>query len=151
MVAVLQQLLLGPTHDYYVTAFVILALPIGSALAALSPAAQATGFGMLVLNTLFLLAPMDLRTPYTRLPLIDEPVYWNTHADAINAALKGADEVIVLGDAGHHVRWYLEPEVLVGKEMELRNRKGTFVLLDPNQELQGETLYRDESVRVIRR
>ena len=24
----------------------------------------------------------------------------------------------VLGDVGHHVRWYLEPRVLVGKDME---------------------------------
>lgn len=23
----------------------------------------------------------------------------------------------VLGDAGHHLRWYLEPRVLVGKDM----------------------------------
>lgn len=150
--AVLQQLLLGPSHDYYVTAFVILALPIGSALFGLTPAAQTTGLGILTLNTLFLLAPMDVRTPYTHLPLLDEPVYWNTHAEAINTALAGTDRVIVMGDAGHHVRWYLEPEVLVGKDMDLE-KHGTFVVLDPKKVdgLQGTTVYHDGAVTIIRR
>ena len=85
--------------------------------------------------------------------MFKEEGYWNTHAEKINEVLKNEDRIIVLGSPGHHIRWYLNPEVLVGKDMDIYNRTGTFLLLDKNETAKftgAETMYEDEKLTIIK-
>lgn len=151
--ACVQQYVLGATHDYYITTFTILALPIGSALSSLPSKLRTTVCLVLTCNAFVLLAPMSLRTPYTNVHPLDREQYWNTHAEAINSALEGTEKVIAMGYIGHHVRWYLEPEVLVGKDMDTHSMIGTFVYLNGQkpEARDGEIVYEDEFLTIVRR
>jgi hypothetical protein len=64
------------------------------------------------------------------------------------------EEVIALGATGHHVRWYLTPEVLVGNDMDLTQRNGMFILLDKAamEKIPGAiVVYEDERLIVAKR
>lgn len=126
-------LVLGPGHPYYAVHLVYWSLPLAIALTAVPSLLQGGILMLLLINTLALLAPRGiLITPWTS-TLYRQETYWNTHADEINAAIGGAKEVIALGDLGHHIRWYINARVLVGKDMDIINRRGTFLLLSPNE------------------
>ena len=146
-------LLLGPSHEYYAADLVFFSIPIGIYLAKW-PSLWRNAVLLLAASTTFLLAsPRNiLITPYTHY-LFKEEGYWNTHAEKINEVLKNEDRIIVLGSPGHHIRWYLNPEVLVGKDMDIYNRTGTFLLLDKNETAKftgAETMYEDEKLTIIK-
>lgn len=107
--------LLGPSHEYYATHLVLLAAPIGIALSKLAPTMR---YGCLIILTCFSVAMFGpVQTPLTY-RLYRERGFWNTYAAEINDILKEEEAVTVLGFPGHHIRWYMEPSVLVGKSME---------------------------------
>jgi len=109
--------ILGPDHAYYVSDLVLFALPIGMMLSKIHPIVRKGTLGALLILTLLILGPTTLyRTQWTY-PLYQEKGYWNTHAETLNAVLKGEETVTVLGFPGHHLRWYLTPRLLVGREM----------------------------------
>jgi len=143
-------LLLGPSHAYYTTHLVLWSVPIAALLGTLPPAARTTVLLTLTLSTLLVLSPVQ--NPWTY-DLYRNNNYWNTHAAEMNAALAGEESIIVLGSAGHHVRWYLEPRVLIGNTFDTNHIQGTYLLLD--QERRGEfpharILYRDEEVTILK-
>jgi hypothetical protein len=85
-------------------------------------------------------------------PSYREIGYWNTHADDVNAVLKGEKQVTVLGYPGHGIRWYLEPETLVGRRM-IPPYPTRFILVLQNQveaRSLGDVMYEDEKVTLVR-
>ncbi|HAI98150.1 TPA: hypothetical protein DCL30_01230 [Candidatus Peribacteria bacterium] len=148
-------LVLGPGHEYYTTHLVYWALPIGLLFARMATPARGLLLALLVANTCAILAPHALfATPWTH-PLYHEEGYWNTHADRINAALADAKSVIALGSVGHHVRWYVTAQVLVGNDMDIApSHKGLFIVFDRNELTkipQATILYEDETLVVARK
>ena len=115
VIGLLIGLLLGPGHSYYATKLVFLSIPLAIALTTLAMNVRMSVMTVLLLCTLFTLGPAHL------VPFPDELFLnkgsWNEEAATLNELLKGEKSVIVFGDAGHQVRWYLEPEVLVGKNL----------------------------------
>ena len=115
IIGLLIGLLLGPGHSYYATKLVFLSIPLAIALTTLAMNVRMSVMTVLLLCTLFTLGPAHL------VPFPDELFLnkgsWNEEAATLNELLKGEKSVIVFGDAGHQVRWYLEPEVLVGKNL----------------------------------
>lgn len=139
-----QGYVLGPENAYYMTDLVLLALPIGIALASSRRMILA---GTACAIAIFIAASLMTISTQRRHD------YWETHAGAINEALADADAVIVLGNAGHHLRWYIEPYVLVGKDMNIEDRSGYFLLLDPSERDRisgGEVVYKDGVVTIVR-
>ncbi|HLD07577.1 MAG TPA: glycosyltransferase family 39 protein [Candidatus Peribacterales bacterium] len=115
--AILTAYLLGPGHTYYTTHLVFFSLPIAMTITEWKPNIRNLCLGLLTACTLLLLGPRAVfLNPWTE-DHYREPGFWNEHAAEINDVLKGEEAVTVLGDAGHHLRWYLEPKVLVGKNM----------------------------------
>ncbi|MFH0770900.1 MAG: glycosyltransferase family 39 protein [Candidatus Peregrinibacteria bacterium] len=147
-------LLLGPGHPYYAVHLVYWSLPLALALSSVPSILQGGILTLLFVNTLALLMPRTVAvTPWTS-PLERQDAYWNTHADAINTAIGGVDEVVVLGSPGHHIRWYIASRVLVGKDMDITNRKGTFLLLSPEERSNlkgGDVVYDDGQTMVVER
>ena len=150
---VLLGLTLGPAHEYYTTYLVYWSIPIALLLNRMKPCWTPVILTLIVINTLLLTGPRSVFLNGRTYKLYQKEGYWNTHADQINDVLKGVDEVIVMGHPGHHIRWYLEPRVLVGKNMDLINRKGTFLNLGKEIQLEavGEVLYDDEKVVITRK
>jgi len=115
VIGLLIGLLLGPGHSYYATKLVFLSIPLAIALTTLAMNVRMSVMTVLLLCTLFTLGPAHL------VPFPDELFLnkgsWNAEAATLNEFLKGEKSVVVFGDAGHQVRWYLEPEVLVGKNL----------------------------------
>ena len=120
-------LLLGPSHSYYTAHLIFWAIPLGVLVSSLSPAKQSLCLGVLALNSLLVTIP-ETQWSYK---LFREEGYWNTNAAHINETLSNADEIVVLENVGHHIRWYLEPEVLVGKEMNLSDSSVPILHLTP--------------------
>jgi hypothetical protein len=147
----LQGFLFGPSHEYYVTALVLFVIPIAM-LIARSQVSSIVVLPLMMMNAILLLGPSFLvRSSWTN-PLYQQEGYWNLHAEEINNVLKDQDHVIVLGDAGHQLRWYMNPETLVGKDMDLSAQTGAFLLLDPSIAVpfaDGKKLYNDEQTRII--
>lgn len=138
LLAVLQPLLLGPGHTYYATELVVFALPIGLLITRLPRIAQMIALILCIGSA----CTVQLRTPTT---------YWNTHAESLNALLAQEERVIAVGPVGHHVRWYLRPEILVGNAMDLTRWNGIIVDLGTDQELPTHTVfYQDERLRLLR-
>ena len=116
--------ILGPDHAYYVSDLVLFALPMGVILSRgishqsvyVRSGARITECALLLL-TLIILGPTALSRTQWTYPLYQEEGYWNTHAETLNAVLKDEETVTVLGFPGHHLRWYLTPRLLVGREM----------------------------------
>ncbi len=150
----LQGFLFGASHEYYVADLLVFAIPCGVMFASVSKSIRLPGVVALCVLAFILLGPRSITlSRYTADPY-KELGYWNTHAEAINNALRDLPDVVVLGDAGHQIRWYLAPTVLVGKDMDLSARRGAFLLLDPSIETpfeDGQEVYDDEQVRVILR
>jgi hypothetical protein len=147
----LQGFLFGPSHEYYVTDLVLFVIPIAM-LIARSQVSSIVVLPLMMMNAILLLGPSFLvRSSWTN-PLYQQEGYWNLHAEEINNVLKDQDHVIVLGDAGHQLRWYMNPETLVGKDMDLSAQTGAFLLLDPSIAVpfaDGKKLYNDEQTRII--
>lgn len=108
-------LLLGPGHSYYATKLAFFSIPIAMALSTLEKKLRVTLVTALLIFTLFTLCPAHL-VPFPH-ELFAKEGSWNKEAPIFNDLLGDEQSVIVFGDAGHQVRWYLEPEVLVGKNM----------------------------------
>jgi hypothetical protein len=147
-------ILLGPDHSYYATDLVCWALPVALLLDSFPVALRAGTMVVLTVNALLILAPRAaFVTPWTY-PLVRTPGYWNAHAEVLNRIVANEEHVIALGPTGHHVRWYLTPEVLVGNEMDLTREYGMFLLLDKAamKRIPGATVvYEDERLIVARR
>jgi 4-amino-4-deoxy-L-arabinose transferase-like glycosyltransferase len=143
--------LLGPSHAYYTTDLVLFALPLGLLLARFPPLPRSAVLTLLLFNALAILGPVRLfQTPWTY-DLYRTPGYWNTHAPAVNTTFQGEKQITVLGEAGHHLRFYLEPELLVGKNMrELPS--GIFLIIRKTAESipPGEILYEDTELLIMR-
>jgi 4-amino-4-deoxy-L-arabinose transferase-like glycosyltransferase len=108
---------LGPNHAYYTTHFVLFSIPIGMKVAELKPKLQLLSMLILLSTTLFTFGPRTIfKTPFLY-PLYQSVGFWNVYAEDINEVLKGEEQVTVLGFAGHHLRWYLTPELLVGRNI----------------------------------
>ena len=114
---ILLGLVLGPAHEYYTTYLVYWSIPIALLINRMKPCWTPIILTLIVINTLLLTGPRSVFLNGRTYKLYQSEGYWNTHADQINDALKGVDEVIVMGHPGHHIRWYLEPRVLVGKNI----------------------------------
>lgn len=125
--------LLGPGHEYYATHLVFFSIPIAIALMEWKSEVRILCLSLLVACTLVLLGPRAIFLNRFTHDLYLEPGFWNLHAAEINEALKGEKAVTVLGEAGHHLRWYLEPEVLVGKNMTPPYPTKFAVLLNPSE------------------
>ncbi len=137
LLALLQPLLLGPSHTYYSTALVVFALPIGLFLTRLPRITQA-GALMLCIGSVIV---VQLRTPTT---------YWNTHADTLNDLLAQEERSVAVGRVGHHVRWYLRPEILVGNSMDLTDWNGMILDMGSKDALpDGTVLYQDTRLRLL--
>jgi 4-amino-4-deoxy-L-arabinose transferase-like glycosyltransferase len=134
-------LVLGPGHEYYATDLVFFVLPIALFLCTLSLARRAAVLSALVVSTLWVLGPR----------ILVEPGYWNTHATRLNEMLGNEEAVTVLGYAGHHLRWYLEPELLVGRDMRAPYPTGKILVLKGNesQDISGTLLYEDERLQLF--
>ncbi len=143
-------LLLGPGNPYYTTELVLFALPIALLLQRCTVTLRyATLSGLLIL-TLLLLGPRAFfQSPLTLGPYAHEG-YWNTHAARINEVLKGEEAVTVLGYPGHHLRWYLEPHLLLGRNM-TPPYPTKFLLVPESKEPlpEGRVVYRDETMVVL--
>jgi len=149
-VSTLIGLVLGPNHEYYATYLIIWALPIGIMLSQVSTRRRRTALAVLFFSAIAVLSPLS---PWTH-RLYKEPGYWNTHAQEMNTILADEEQVIAVGFAGHHIRWYLEPRVLVGNDMDLSQRSGLFVLLNKDRRDRigkAEVLYEDERTVVLRK
>ncbi|MDD5026859.1 MAG: glycosyltransferase family 39 protein [Candidatus Peribacteraceae bacterium] len=148
-------LILGPGHEYYTTHLVYWALPIGLLFARMATPARGLLLTLLVANTCAILAPHSLFVTSWTHPLYREEGYWNTHADRINAALGDVESVIALGPTGHHVRWYVTAQVLVGNEMDITPfRTRLFIVFDRNELTkipQATILYEDETLVIARK
>jgi len=145
LIGIINGLLLGPSHEYYTTHLIYWCIPIAMLIANLKPIWIST---VLIIITAHSFVGLQTHRLYTK------ESYWNTHADKINEALGDANEVIALGYPGHHIRWYLKPEVLVGKNMDLRQRNGTFLLLNKEEWVKvsnGEKVYEDEKIMIVKR
>jgi len=117
LVAVLTGYLLGPGHEYYATHLVFFSIPIATALLRSDASLRIAAMGLCTAYTLLTLGPTSLfLNPWTN-HLYQKTGFWNQNAAAINDLLKEEEAVTVLGDAGHHFRWYLAPRVLVGRDM----------------------------------
>src|SRR3989344_6103606 len=109
--------LLGPGHEYYATHLVFFSIPIAAALLRAGSSLRATAMGLFAAFTLLTLGPTSLfLNPWTH-HLYQKTGFWNQNAARVNEVLKDEETVTVLGDAGHHLRWYLAPRILVGREM----------------------------------
>ena len=153
LTGVLLGLLLGPAHEYYTTYLVYWSIPVALLLNRMKPCWTPIILTLIVVNTLLLTGPRSIFLNGRTYKVYQNEGYWNTHATKINEVLKGVDEVIVLGHPGHHIRWYLEPRTLVGKNMDLTNRKGVFLNLSKELPVEavGEVLYDDEKVVITRK
>lgn len=123
--AVLQGLLLGPDHPYYVAALIVFALPAGSLLATLRRPWRIAVLLALSCSAIALTLPRWQGS----VPLLRQEPVWNMWGGRMNELLAGTDAIVALGDPGHHLRWYLESEVLVGKDMDLHTWTGAMLLL----------------------
>ena len=153
LAGVLLGLLLGPAHEYYTTYLVYWSIPIALLLSRMKPCWTPIILTLIVINTLLIVGPRSIFLNGRTYRVYQSEGYWNTHADRINEVLEGVDEVIVLGHPGHHIRWYLEPLTLVGKNMDLTNRKGVYLNLGKELQVEavGEVLYDDEEVIITRK
>jgi hypothetical protein len=149
-------LLLGPNNEYYMSFYVFLAFPIGAAIARMRPVLK-LGTGLfLVATTLFLIGSIPGYSRDWYQFVYRRPLYWNTHMDAINAALRKADvrTVTVLGGAGHQFRWYFEPEVRAGLKMNPQDMHGTIVITSLAERgifPDATLLYEDEDLKIVQR
>ncbi len=144
----------GANHPYYATYLIVYALALGVALSLLPRSLSLVVVATLAVITVLFVGPRDLVPRSTLYSWYREPGYWNTHADIINEKLDGASVVTVLGDAGHQVRWYLNPRVLVGKTMDPRDIRGMILLLDNSQRNvfpDATTVYKDNRVEILNR
>ncbi len=154
LLAPVMALLLGPDHSYYATDLVCFALPVALLLGYFPAAARIGVMVILSANAFLILAPRDVFISPWTYPLVRTAGYWNSHADALNKLVMNEEQVISLGATGHHVRWYLTPEVLVGNDMDLTGRSGTFLLLDKaamKRIPDATVVYEDERLIVARR
>ena len=110
--------LLGAGHEYYTTHLVLWSIPIAMVFIKLKPALRSISVAILLLFSVMTLGPTGLLQNKWTYELYQERGFWNTYAAEINAHLEGKEAVTAIGDIGHHVRWYVEPRVLVGKNME---------------------------------
>jgi uncharacterized membrane protein len=153
-IGIINGLLLGPAHEYYTTHHIYWCIPIGIMLAKWKPCWSTLALGLIAIHTIMVTGPRDIFLNANTHSLYKEEGYWNQHEAAINDALKETEKVIVLGFPGHHIRWYLDPEVLVGRNMDLRDRSGTYLLLDKEEWVQvsdGDKIYEDEEVMIVKR
>jgi len=150
--AALTGFLLGPAHAYYATHLILLALPITLLLTKLPTLLRSISIIALTITTILFLGPSSLiPDPYH---LHAKEPYWNSNANKINEVLKGEDEIVVLEYPGHHLRWYLEPKLLVGRFMNLEGKTGIFMVLkkdDLPDPPQTSIVYEDEQVKILKR
>ncbi|MCF7845143.1 MAG: glycosyltransferase family 39 protein [Kiritimatiellales bacterium] len=146
-------LLLGPAHQYYTTYLVYWSIPITVLLLRWPLPLKGIALVAVILSTLSIVGPRNIMPNARLYHIFQEEGYWNTNAEKINSILKDEDEVIVLGAAGHHIRWYIEPRVLVGDTMDLSDRDGNYLLLiaEEASKIKGaRVLYTDEMVSVLK-
>lgn len=144
--------ILGAGHEYYTTHLVLFSLPIGAALALWRPALRQICLVALLAMSIVIVGPHNLLKTSWRHHLYQEEGFWNRHAQEINEVLKDQEVVTVLGDAGHHIRWYLEPEVLVGKNLSAPYPTDFAVLLGISEagKVSGTVEYVAGGVAVVR-
>jgi hypothetical protein len=150
---VLIPFLLGPDHPYYTVYFVIpSSLLIARVFARQLPVFQ---YGAMIASLLFaflIFPPHPALQTRLAEPLYRMEGYWNTHASAINDFLRNEKKVTVLGYPGHNIRFYLEPEVLVGRRMNPPYPTPYILILQNPEEARrlGGVAYEDEIVTIVR-
>lgn len=129
-VSILTGYLLGPGHEYYATHLVFFSIPIAISLAKWRTEIMHTCLALFVGFTLLTLGPREIFLNEWTHHLYQRHGFWNVHAEEINEIIKNEATVTVLGEAGHHIRWYLTPKVLVGKNLTAPYSTNYLILLD---------------------
>jgi len=145
-------LVLGPGNGYYTTYLVLFSLPIGIGLMRSKNWVRMTALTILFVTTILSIGPRDYFLNSWTLEPFRTPGYWNSHEEKINYVLRKEAAVTVLGYAGHHLRWYLDPYLYVGKDMSPPYPTRMILILgDSNaaREL-GGVVYKDNQVTIIR-
>lgn len=146
----LLSLILTP-RPYYATYALFFALPIAAFLVKRPLAWRVSILTVLSLYTALRLGPVALVGRTVALEPFNAMPYWNTHTDTINAAVQNHREIVVYGNAGHHIRWYLEPTVFVGTSMPSVPATPVLVLNQSSVPAEVSTrnvLYTDEHVQI---
>lgn len=147
--AILQGFLLGPSHAYYTAHLIPVSILLAALLLRTVPILQWTLLGIFTLTSVSMFAPQSWSFPWTY-ALFTEESYWNANAQALNEILKDTSVLTTLGNTGHHVRWYLRPRILVGKDMDPDSISGTMLILPSaiDQSKQEMLLYEDNYLRI---
>jgi len=144
-------LLLGPGNGYYTTYLVLFSLPIGIGLMRSKNWVRMGALTVLFITTILSLGPRDFTLNTWTLEPFKTPGYWNLNVDKINALLKDESAVTVLGYAGHHLRWYLDPYLYVGRNMTPPYPTKMIIILG-NPELArglGGVVFADDQVTIV--
>ena len=144
--------LLGAGHEYYTTHLVLWSIPIAMMLIKFKPALRSISVAILLLFSVVTLGPTGLLQNKWTYELYQERGFWNTYAAEINAHLEGEEVVTAIGDIGHHVRWYVKPRVLVGKNMERPYPTNYFLVfgVDEAANVSGKIVEVFEHLAVVR-
>jgi hypothetical protein len=143
----------GADHKYYTTYLVVFALLLGPLIAQLMPWIRMSLICVLIGHTLTQVSPIAWGLS-PRIPLYFTP-YWNLHASAINEQLHNHDvtQLVLLPDAGHQLRWYMDVEVLAGITMPNVHKEPHVFLVqlqrNPDRIPEGIILYDDGVTRLI--
>ena len=131
-------LVLGPNHAYYSAHLVFWSVPIAMLLVRLMPIHRMGILLALAISTVLMTQPKS--------------GHWNTHADHINDLVRPHKSVVALGNVGHHIRWYMEPIVLVGNTKDLTWWKAPILAFQGADETQipdHKLVYEDERIRLF--
>ena len=144
--------ILGPGNGYYTTYLVLFSLPIGIGLAKSKNWIRMAALIVLLTTTIISLGPRDLTLSVQTLEPYKTEGYWNSHEKEINNVLRGETAVTVLGYAGHHLRWYIDPYLYVGRNMDPPYPTDLIMILGDSDAVKGfgRILYEDEQVAVVR-
>jgi len=146
---------LGPSHLYYTADVIYTMFAIGLWMGTLHAYVRLSIVSVLCVTTVFVLQPMHWMQHSYRVPPFSQVPYWNTHASQLESVLHTQTELTILGNnVGHHVRWYLRPEITVIRDpSNYLPVTGTYMILQPTPVpawLQTNTpLYEDTHVSIF--
>ncbi len=146
-------LFLGPTHEYYTVFLVFWTIPAAAIFIHFKLWLRSLLLATLVANAFLLLPPSPSFATSSAELMYQKEGWWNAHAATVNTVLVNAhaDSVIVLGAAGQELRWYVRPEVFVGKEMDVGERPRIYLVTDPKEAKRiqpAKILYGDENLQI---
>jgi len=150
LAGVLTSYLLGPGHSYYTTHLIVFAVPISIMIKKMGTWKVPMICGVLGVITLLTTGPSKfIPFPYSE---FSKEGFWNEHSAKINEFFLGEDSITVLGSAGHHIRWYISPRVLVGKQFKPPYPTEYILLLNDSKvdDIDGIVEYSEKNITVMR-